>query len=172
MGLSMFVRSSAHLYSIKYKSGLNNFIPIGECGWNSLFLGMQECISIYHNWLFDICEFLIFSQLLHFWVTGFSANCSSYTLLLCIEAGRSGPGECHKGAQKDHVSRLGPNPAVSLYSQESSVDFSGISHVCQCPPVLLKLQHQGLGQRRGSQVFKGSALKFLSYFLCLQCKYS
>ena len=169
MGLAMLARGSAHLRSIKYKSGLNNFIPVGERGWNSLSLGMQEFIPIYHNWLFDIYEFLIFSQLFLFWVTGFSSNCSLYTFLSCIEAD---PGECHQGAQKGQVSRLGPSPAVSLYPQESSLDFSGISHVCQCPPVLLKLQDQGLGQRRRSRVFKGSALKFLSYFLCLQCKRS
>lgn len=163
-GLSMLIRSSAHLYTIKYKSGFKNFIPIGECGWKSLSLGMQEFISIYHNWLFDICEFLIFSHLFHFWVTGFSLICSSCTFLLCTETGKSGPGEYHKSAQKDHIRRLGPSPAVSLYPKESSLDFSGISHVCQCPPVLLKLQDQGLGHRRGSRVFEGPYWNFCHTF--------
>lgn len=122
---------------------------------------MQKFISIFYNWVLTSDNFRFFPSY-SISESHFSPNYyPSYNFLLCIEAGKgkSGPRKCHKA-----LTRLSPNPVVSLYSQESSL---GISHVCQCPPVFFELQDQHLGQRRGSRDFNGSALKFLSYLLCL-----
>lgn len=126
--------------------GMGKILYLQECriSYQFIIIGFLTSDNFGYFHSYSISESHIFHQII--------------TFLLCIEAAKSGPRECHKA-----LTRLSPNPVVSLYSQE----HSGISHVCQCPPELLKLQDQHLGQRRGSQAFNRSALKFLSYLLCL-----